>query len=125
MVTYQQLKANVRKITKRFYWSVALKHCPQVRGRFLKYFITTPRKPNSAKRKVGRVQLTNGKRVTVKIPGKGYRPAKYATVLVRGKGHKDTPGVKYSLVRGVLECPPLLNKTRRRSIYGVRKSKII
>jgi small subunit ribosomal protein S12 len=102
---------------------VALKHCPQVRGKFLRYFITTPRKPNSAKRKVGRVLLTNGKRVTVKIPGQGFKPAKYANVLVRGKGHKDTPGVKYSVVRGALECPPLLKKTRRRSIYGSRHIK--
>ena len=123
MITYQQLERKARKSQGGFCWSTALKGCPQVRGKFLKQLIITPRKPNSAKRKVGKVLLSNRKRITVKIPGKGWRPAKYATVLVRGKGHKDTPGVKYSLVRGALECPPLFKKVRRRSIYGLRRLK--
>lgn len=83
--------------------------------------LNTPRKPNSALRKIGKIFLSNKKKVRAKIPGSGTIPQKYATVLVKGKGHKDTPGVKYSLIRGALECLPLFQKTRRRSIYGVAK----
>jgi small subunit ribosomal protein S12 len=123
MITYQQLERGARQSQGGFCWSTALKGCPQVRGKFLKQLIITPRKPNSAKRKVGKVVLSNKKRIVVKIPGKGSRPTKYATVLVRGKGHKDTPGVKYSVIRGARECPSLYKKTRRRSIYGARRLK--
>lgn len=101
-----------------FCFSVALKSNPQVRGRFLRMIITTPRKPNSALRKVGRVVLVNKKKIFAKIPGSGSIPQKFATVLVRGKGYKDTPSVKYSLVRGAYECLPLFQKRRKRSIYG-------
>ena len=80
--------------------------------------ITTPRKPNSALRKIGRILLSNKKKVFTKIPGSGVIPQKYSIVLVRGKGHKDTPSVKYSLVRGIYECLPLFNKKRKRSLYG-------
>ena len=81
--------------------------------------IRTPRKPNSAIRKVARVSLTTDKRVFAKIPGSGTLPQKYNVVLVKGGGYRDTPSVSYSLVRGVLECMPLFKKTKRRSIYGV------
>ncbi len=81
--------------------------------------IRTPRKPNSAIRKVARVSLSTDKRVFAKIPGSGVLPQKYNVVLVRGGGYRDTPSVNYSLVRGSLECIPIFKKTRRRSIYGV------
>lgn len=117
MSTLNQLLRKKKK-KQNFHWSPALKGNPQVRGRFSRSYICTPRKPNSALRKVGKVVLINGKRITAKVPGSGAMPQKYAIVLVRGKGHKDTPGVGYSLVRGALECLPLFNKTRRRSVYG-------
>ena len=104
---------------KKFCWSPALKKNPQLRGRFIKMLITTPRKPNSALRKIGRIFLSNKKKIFSKIPGSGVIPQKYSIVLVRGKGHKDTPSVKYSLIRGVYECLPIFQKTRRRSLYGV------
>jgi small subunit ribosomal protein S12 len=94
---------------------------PQKRGRFVRQTITTPRKPNSAIRKIGKVVLSNKKRVAIKLPGSGYYPNKFATILIRGKGYKDTPGVKYTVVRGALECIPLLGRMHRRSLYGVKK----
>lgn len=100
-------------------WCPALKSCCQRRGRIIKMMIRTPRKPNSAIRKVARVSLSTDKRVFAKIPGSGVLPQKYNVVLVRGGGYRDTPSVKYSLVRGSLECIPIFKKTRRRSIYGV------
>jgi len=100
-------------------WCPALKSCCQRRGRIVKLMIKTPRKPNSAIRKVARVQLTTNKKVFAKIPGSGTLPQKYNVVLVKGKGYRDTPSVRYSLVRGALECLPLFKKTKRRSVYGV------
>ena len=100
-------------------WCPALKSCCQRKGRIVKLMIKTPRKPNSAIRKVARVQLTTNKKVFAKIPGSGTLPQKYNVVLVKGKGYRDTPSVRYSLIRGALECLPLFKKTKRRSIYGV------
>jgi small subunit ribosomal protein S12 len=100
MVTYQQLKRKIRKNRRRHCWSPALEQRPQRRGRFLRAVVVTPRKPNSARRKIGKIILPNRKRLMAKIPGSGYSPRKYATVLIRGHGHKDTPGVGYSIVRG-------------------------
>ena len=85
----------------------------------MKLMIKTPRKPNSAIRKVARVSLTTNKRVFAKIPGSGTLPQKYNVVLIKGKGYRDTPSVRYSLVRGALECLPLFKKTKRRSVYCV------
>lgn len=110
---FRHQKQNFRK-------NPGLKLKPQARGRFKKLVILTPRKPNSALRKVGKINLFNKKRVQTKIPGSGTQPMKYSIVLVRGNGYRDTPGVKYSLIRGGLECLPLFEKTRRRSIYGVK-----
>lgn len=103
---------------KKFKWSPSLGSNPQLRGRILKILITTPRKPNSALRKVARVTLSNKKKIFAKILGSGSIPQKYSIVLVRGKGYKDTPSVKYSILRGVYDCLPLYNKNFRRSIYG-------
>jgi small subunit ribosomal protein S12 len=112
-------KNNKNERKKNFCWSPSLKANPQLRARFIKMIINTPRKPNSALRKVGKVILSNKIKVLTKIPGSGHIPQKYAVVLVEGKGHKDTPSIKYSLVRGSLECLPLFNRKSRRSVYGV------
>lgn len=123
MATLVQLSKNNRISKKAYSWSTALFQNPQKRGRFIRQTVTTPRKPNSAIRKIGKVLLCNQKRITVKLAGSGYYPNKFATVLIRGKGYKDTPGVKYTVIRGKLECIPLLGKKNRRSIYGVKQEK--
>lgn len=122
MITFGRLARLGRVHRGRYCWSVALKGCPQVRGRLLRLFTTTPRKPNSARRRVGKIRLTNGKHIIAKLPGRGNLPGKHAVVLVRGHGYKDTPGVGYSMIRGALECLSLFDKRRRRSIYGAKKS---
>jgi small subunit ribosomal protein S12 len=81
--------------------------------------IVTPRKPNSARRPVAKVILVNDKRVTAHIPGIGHSLRRYSQVLVRGGGARDLPGVRYTCVRGVYDCHGVVNKTKRRSIYGV------
>ena len=110
-------KKKLKKL-KNFSWSPALRKNPQLRGRVIRILTHTPRKPNSALRKVGRVLLSNKKKIFTKIPGSGALPQKYSIVLVCGKGYKDTPGVKYSMIRGALECLPLFNRNSRRSKYG-------
>ena len=122
MVTYQQLRKKLRVSRQAHCWSPALVECPQRRGRYRRLYTVTPRKPNSAKRKVGQIYLSTGKNIFAKIPGNSHRPHRHATVLVRGSGHKDTPAVKYTVVRGAMECISLFYKTRRRSIYGVKKA---
>lgn len=117
MATITQCLSRKRKDPQ--VWCPALKSCCQRRGRIIKMMIRTPRKPNSAIRKVARVSLSTDKRVFAKIPGSGVLPQKYNVVLVRGGGYRDTPSVNYSLIRGSLECIPIFKKTRRRSIYGV------
>lgn len=116
MSTINQKKKKFKKIN--FFWSPALKKNPQLRGRVIRVLTHTPRKPNSALRKVGRVVLSNKKKIFTKIPGSGTLPQKYSIVLVKGKGYKDTPGVKYSMIRGALECLPLFNRNSKRSKYG-------
>lgn len=103
----------------------SLKGNPQVKGRYLKMLIITPRKPNSALRKVGRVQLVNGKKVFAKIAGSGLLPQKFANVLVIGHGYKDTPSVKYQILRGKYDCLTFLDKLKKRSRYAVENPFII
>jgi small subunit ribosomal protein S12 len=119
LATKVQLSRGIHSGNRIHRRSCALGQVPQRRGRYIRSFITTPRKPNSAQRKVGKVRLTNGRIIGGKIMGRGYVPHKFAVVLVRGGGHRDTPGIRYSLIRGALECLPVMTKTRRRSIYGV------
>lgn len=117
---YQCLSSRYGRLRKESQvWCPSLKSCCQRRGRIIKIMIKTPRKPNSAIRKVARVHLTTRKNVFAKIPGSGNLPLKYNVVLVKGGGYRDTPCVNYSLVRGNLECLPLFKKNKRRSIYGV------
>ncbi len=110
-----------RKPQQNFCASPALQRSPQRRGRVQRILIITPRKPNSAKRKALKLLLSTGRHAIVKVAGQGYIPHKYAIVLVRGKGFKDTPNAKYTAVRGALECLPLFNRNSRRSTFGVKK----
>ncbi|MEK7568123.1 MAG: 30S ribosomal protein S12 [Patescibacteria group bacterium] len=96
---------------------------PFKRGVCLKVFTTTPKKPNSALRKVARVRLTNGMEVTVYIPGVGHNLAEHSVVMIRGGRVKDLPGVRYHVVRGVLDTTGVENRKQERSKYGAKKSK--
>lgn len=121
MATKNQLGRGIHRPNLSFVGSPGLTGDPQRRGRYVRSVIITPRKPNSAQRKSGKIRLSNRKAVFCKIPGRGSIPHRFAVVLVRGKGHRDTPGARYSLVRGNRECMPLFNKRRRRSIYGAKR----
>ena len=123
MPTFNQLRNKARITQKNFVKSPALQKCPQKRGRIRRVYITNPRKPNSAKRKVAKIFLSNGKHIIAKIAGSGYLPNKFAVVLIRGGGFKDTPNAKYTIIRGTYECLPLFDRLRRRSIYGVKMEK--
>lgn len=107
------------KISKVNYClATALKHNPQMRGRVVRVVIRTPKKPNSALRKTGKIFLRTRKIVYAKIAGSGYLPTKFSVILIRGSGFKDTPAINYTIIRGAWECLPVHSKTRRRSIYG-------
>jgi small subunit ribosomal protein S12 len=106
--------------------ATALGGCPQRRGICLKTYVVTPKKPNSAFRKVARVRLTTGEKVVVSIPGEGHPLKEHSMVLVRGGRVRDLPGIKYRVIRGVLDCGGVPNRCQARSKYGVkRKVKII
>ena len=99
----------------------ALQSNPQKKGVCLKIFLRTPKKPNSALRKLARLKLTNGKKVTAYIPGEGHKLQEYSTVLIRGGRVKDLPGIKYHLVRGKLDFLGLKNRKTSRSKYGTKR----
>ena len=101
----------------------ALKNCPQKRGVCTRVYTTTPKKPNSALRKVARVRLTNGIEVTSYIPGIGHNLQEHSVVLVRGGRVKDLPGVRYHIVRGALDSAGVQNRHRGRSRYGAKRPK--
>ena len=103
--------------------SAALKGCPQVRGVCTRVFTTTPKKPNSALRKVARVKLSTGIEVTAYIPGEGHNLQEHSVVLVRGGRVKDLPGVKYHIVRGALDTAGVENRKQGRSRYGTKLKK--
>ena len=98
-----------------------LKRCPQVKGIVTRVTTMSPRKPNSAIRHVAKVDLTNGLKLTSRLPGKGYLCAKYNRVLISGGRANDLPGVGYSAVRGVYDFSPVVGKKKRRSVYGVSR----
>lgn len=123
MPTINQLVRNRRKQLSRRSGSPALQNCPQKRGVCVRVYTTTPKKPNSALRKVARVRLTNGIEVTSYIPGIGHNLQEHSVVLVRGGRVKDLPGVRYHIVRGTLDCGGVENRKRSRSKYGARKPK--
>jgi len=123
MPTINQLVRKGRlKIRKRTA-SPALQSCPQKRGVCVRVYTTTPKKPNSALRKVARVRLTNGIEVTTYIPGVGHNLQEHSVVLIRGGRVKDLPGVRYHVVRGTLDASGVQDRRRSRSKYGAKKPK--
>ena len=123
MTTVNQLVRKPRK-SKRAKSNVpALEASPQKRGVCTRVYTTTPKKPNSAMRKVARVRLTNGKEVNAYIPGEGHNLQEHSIVLIRGGRVKDLPGVRYHLVRGALDTSGVEGRTQRRSKYGTKKPK--
>lgn len=123
MPTIQQLVRNERKKIKKKTKSPALKACPQKRGVCTRVYTTTPKKPNSALRKVARVKLTSGFEVTAYIPGIGHNIQEHSVVLIRGGRVKDLPGVRYHVVRGTLDASGTTNRTQSRSKYGSKQAK--
>ncbi len=123
MPTINQLVRFGRKPKKKKSKSPALQGCPQKRGTCTKVFTTTPKKPNSALRKVARVKLSNGIEVTAYIPGIGHNLQEYSNVLVRGGRVKDLPGVKYHIIRGALDAAGVEGRRQARSKYGTKRPK--
>nr|YP_009243998.1 ribosomal protein S12 [Sporolithon durum]AMK96240.1 ribosomal protein S12 [Sporolithon durum] len=123
MPTIQQLVRNERRKINKNTKSPALKGCPQRRGVCTRVYTTTPKKPNSALRKVARVKLTSGFEVTAYIPGIGHNIQEHSVVLIRGGRVKDLPGVRYHVVRGTLDASGAQDRTQSRSKYGSKKPK--
>ena len=123
MPTISQLTKYQRKKTKQKSKSPALKLCPQRKGVCTRVYTTTPKKPNSALRKVSRVRLSSGFEVTAYIPGIGHNLQEHSIVLIRGGRVKDLPGVRYHIVRGVLDTQGVENRKQERSKYGTKKAK--
>ncbi|MFC1736525.1 30S ribosomal protein S12 [Candidatus Hydrogenedentota bacterium] len=121
MPTISQLVRKGRKKRLNKTNSPALDNCPQKRGVCTRVYTVTPKKPNSALRKVARVRLTNGVEVTSYIPGEGHNLQEHSVVLVRGGRIKDIPGVRYHIIRGTLDAAGVEGRHRRRSHYGVGK----
>nr|YP_009559561.1 ribosomal protein S12 [Diphasiastrum digitatum]AZU95358.1 ribosomal protein S12 [Diphasiastrum digitatum] len=123
MPTIQQLIRNRRQPVENRTKSPALQGCPQRRGVCTRVYTTTPKKPNSALRKVARVRLTSGFEITAYIPGIGHNSQEHSVVLVRGGRVKDLPGVRYHIVRGTLDAVGVKDRQQGRSKYGVKKPK--
>ena len=123
MPTISQLIRQGREAARFKTASPALKSCPQRRGVCVRVYTTTPKKPNSALRKVCRVRLTNGMEVTSYIPGEGHNLQEHSVVLIRGGRVKDLPGVRYHTVRGSLDCAGVKDRKQARSKYGAKKPK--
>ncbi|MCD6404566.1 MAG: 30S ribosomal protein S12 [Planctomycetes bacterium] len=123
MPTINQLVRMGRKVTKKKSKAPVLDRCPQKRGVCLTVRTLTPKKPNSALRKIARVRLSNGKEITAYIPGEGHNLQEHSIVLVRGGRVRDLPGVKYHVVRGVLDCAGVEGRRKSRSKYGAKAPK--
>ncbi len=123
MPTINQLVRKGRKKIRSKSKSRALRNCPQKRGVCLQVKTQTPKKPNSALRKIARVRLTNGIVVTAYIPGEGHNLQEHSIVLVKGGRVKDLPGVRYHIVRGTLDTQGVANRTKSRSKYGSKRGK--
>ena len=123
MPTINQLVRKGRKVLKFKSKSPALKFSPQKRGVCTRVYTTTPKKPNSALRKVARVRLTNGIEVTAYIPGEGHNLQEHSIVLIRGGRIKDLPGVRYHIVRGAIDSSGVADRKQGRSKYGAKKAK--
>ena len=123
MPTINQLVRKGRKKIVKKSKSIDLEGCPQKKGVCLQVMTRTPKKPNSALRKVARVRLTNGKEVTAYIPGEGHNLQEHSIVLIRGGRVRDLPGVKYHIIRGRLDAAGVDGRKRGRSKYGTKSSK--
>nr|YP_009231139.1 30S ribosomal protein S12 [Dipteronia sinensis]YP_009231183.1 30S ribosomal protein S12 [Dipteronia sinensis]YP_009232110.1 30S ribosomal protein S12 [Acer morrisonense]YP_009232154.1 30S ribosomal protein S12 [Acer morrisonense]YP_009257273.1 30S ribosomal protein S12 [Acer davidii]YP_009257317.1 30S ribosomal protein S12 [Acer davidii]YP_009257692.1 30S ribosomal protein S12 [Acer miaotaiense]YP_009257737.1 30S ribosomal protein S12 [Acer miaotaiense]YP_009259766.1 ribosomal protein S1 len=123
MPTIKQLIRNPRQPIRNVTKSPALGGCPQRRGTCTRVYTITPKKPNSALRKVARVRLTSGFEITAYIPGIGHNSQEHSVVLVRGGRVKDLPGVRYHIVRGTLDAVGVKDRQQGRSKYGVKKPK--
>jgi small subunit ribosomal protein S12 len=123
MPTINQLCHNIRKLKKSVNRVPALEGAPQKKGVCLKVFIRTPKKPNSAQRKVARLRISTKKKISAYIPGEGHTLQEYSTVLMRGGRVKDLPGIKYHLIRGKYDFLGLKNRRQARSKYGTKKAK--
>ena len=123
MPTINQLIAKGRRPKPKRNKVPALTHCPQKRGVCTRVYTTTPKKPNSALRKVAKVRLTNGYEVVSYIPGEGHNLQEHSVVLIRGGRVKDLPGVRYHILRGVLDTQGVKNRKQRRSKYGAKRPK--
>ena len=123
MPTINQLIRKSRTKIKNRNKSPALEKSPQKRGVCTKVYTTTPKKPNSALRKVARVRLSNKHEVTSYIPGEGHNLQEHSVVLIRGGRVKDLPGVRYHILRGNLDTQGVANRKKRRSLYGTKKGK--
>ena len=121
MVTINQL-IRIRRIKKLRSQKVpALGKCPQKKGVCTKVYITSPKKPNSAKRKVAKLRLTNGTQIIAYIPGEGHNLQEHSVVLIRGGAVPDLPGLKYHIIRGKHDLGPIVNRKQARSKYGTKK----
>ena len=123
MPTIQQLIRKPRQKPVKRNKVPAMQSCPQKRGVCTRVYTTTPKKPNSALRKVARVRLTNQMEVTSYIPGEGHNLQEHSVVLIRGGRVKDLPGVRYHIIRGVLDTQGVKNRKQRRSKYGAKRPK--
>jgi small subunit ribosomal protein S12 len=123
MPTISQLVKKPRRLKKCASDVPALKNCPQRRGVCIRVYTTTPKKPNSALRKVCRVRLTTGYEVIGYIPGEGHNLQEHSIVLIRGGRVKDLPGVRYHVLRGVLDTQGVKNREQSRSLYGTKRPK--
>ena len=123
MPTINQLVRSGRKKQRKKTSAPALESCPQKRGVCVRVYTSTPKKPNSALRKIARVRLTNGMEVTSYIPGEGHNLQEHSLVLIRGGRVKDLPGVRYHVVRGVLDSVGVSERRQSRSKYGAKRPK--
>ncbi len=123
MPTINQLIRFERKAIAKRKKTPALQECPQRRGVCTRVYTTTPKKPNSALRKVARVRLTNGMEVTAYIPGEGHNLQEHSVVMIRGGRVKDLPGVRYHIIRGTLDTAGVKDRRQRRSKYGAKRPK--
>jgi small subunit ribosomal protein S12 len=123
MPTINQLIRKPRQPNVKRVKMPALEQCPQKRGVCTRVYTTTPKKPNSALRKVARVRLTNGYEVISYIPGEGHNLQEHSVVMIRGGRVKDLPGVRYHIIRGTLDTQGVKNRRQRRSKYGAKRPK--
>ena len=123
MPTINQLVRKGRSVVKKRNKVPALDKSPQKRGVCTRVYTTTPKKPNSALRKVARVKLTNGQEVSAYTPGEGHNLQEHSVVLIRGGRVKDLPGVRYHILRGTLDTQGVSSRKQRRSLYGAKRPK--